>query len=77
MKDRKSEPLGASVVTIESKRKKTKASLNRDIQAKIGKQLRAYYAGLIEPIPDRFADLLRQFDNSDHPDGRGDRESSE
>ena len=40
------------------------ASLGRDVQAKIGQQLRAYYDGLIEPTPDRFADLLRQLDKS-------------
>ena len=38
------------------------ASLGRDVQAKIGQQLRAYYDGLIEPTPDRFAELLRQLD---------------
>jgi hypothetical protein len=45
-----------------TKRGKTSASLGPDIQAKIGKQLRAYYAGLMEPIPQRFVDLLRQLD---------------
>ena len=38
------------------------ASLGREVQAKIGQQLRAYYDGLIEPTPDRFVDLLRQLD---------------
>ena len=38
------------------------ASLGRDVQAKIGQQLRAYYDGLLEPTPDRFADLLSQLD---------------
>jgi hypothetical protein len=40
------------------------ASLGRDVQAKIGQQLRAYYDGLIEPTPDRFVDLLRQLEKS-------------
>ena len=39
-------------------------SLGRDVQAKIGQQLRAYYDGLIEPTPDRFAELLAQLDKS-------------
>jgi hypothetical protein len=45
-----------------TKRGKSSASLGPDIQSKIGKQLRAYYSGLIEPTPDRFVDLLRQLD---------------
>jgi Anti-sigma factor NepR len=45
-----------------TRRGKTSATLSPDIQAKIGKQLRAYYAGLIEPPPDRFVELLRKLD---------------
>jgi hypothetical protein len=45
-----------------SKKPKGKPALGREIQAKIGQQLRAYYDALIEPTPDRFADLLRQLD---------------
>lgn len=44
--------------------KRKDASLGRDVQAKIGQQLRAYYDGLIEPTPDRFADLLQQLEKS-------------
>ena len=44
------------------KRGKGQAALGRDIQAKIGQQLRSYYDTLIEPTPDRFADLLRQLE---------------
>ena len=40
------------------------ASLGREVQAKIGQQLRAYYDGLIEPTPDRFVDLLQQLERS-------------
>ena len=47
-----------------TKRGKTSASLSPDIQAKIGKQLRAYYAGLIEPPPQRFVELLRKLEGS-------------
>jgi hypothetical protein len=39
-------------------------ALSRDVQAKIGQQLRAYYERLIEPPSDRFVDLLRQLDKS-------------
>jgi hypothetical protein len=38
------------------------ASLGRDVQAKIGQQLRAYYDGLIEPPPERFVELLQKLD---------------
>jgi len=44
------------------KKGKGQAALGRDIQAKIGQQLRSYYDTLIEPTPDRFSDLLRQLE---------------
>jgi hypothetical protein len=44
------------------KKGKGQAALGRDIQAKIGQQLRSYYDTLIEPTPDRFAELLRQLE---------------
>jgi hypothetical protein len=44
------------------RRGRRQAGLTRDIQAKLGQQLRAYYDGLIEPTPSRFVDLLRQLD---------------
>ena len=46
------------------KRPKAQAALGRDVQAKIGQQLRAYYDSLVEPAPDRFADLLQQLEKS-------------
>ena len=52
-------------------RRKASGTLGPDIQAKIGKQLRAYYDGLIEPTPDRFVELLRKLDKT------GGKESSE
>jgi hypothetical protein len=39
-------------------------ALSRDVQVKIGQQIRAYYERLIEPPPDRFIELLRQLDKS-------------
>jgi len=42
---------------------KTNSGLNREIQAKIGQQLRAMFDEVVqEGVPDRFADLLRQLD---------------
>jgi len=43
-------------------KRKGQAALGRDIQAKIGQQLRSYYDTLLEPTPDRFADLLAQLE---------------
>jgi len=43
-------------------------SLGRDVQAKIGQQLRAYYDGLIEPTPNRFAELLSRLDKPNDKD---------
>jgi Anti-sigma factor NepR len=76
MRDRK--PLTPlSVGSTTTKRGKTSASLGPDIQAKIGTQLRAYYAGLIEPAPERFVELLRELDKPGGPDKPGDKGPSE
>jgi hypothetical protein len=44
------------------RRAKGQAGLTREIQAKLGQQLRSYYDGLIEPAPDRFVEILQQLD---------------
>jgi Anti-sigma factor NepR len=66
MKDRKQPGVPQevqSVVTQTTKKSaKGQPALGREIQAKIGQQLRAYYDTLIEPAPQRFADLLRKLD---------------
>jgi hypothetical protein len=42
------------------------ASLGREIQAKIGDQLRAMYDDVVsQGVPDRFADLLKRLDRND------------
>ena len=47
------------------------AKLGRDIQAKIGQQLRALYDDVVsQGVPDRFADLLNRLDK---PDGKESR----
>ena len=74
MRDRKSFTQVPPADSTATKRGRTSASLGPDIQAKIGTQLRAYYAGLIEPPPDRFVELLRQLDKPggrDKPGGEG------
>ena len=65
MKDRKpttDNPDAAMEPPLNPKKPKGHAALGRDIQAKIGQQLRAYYDSLVEPTPDKFADLLQQLD---------------
>jgi hypothetical protein len=57
----KPEPMETTSTKSASRRGKD-ASLGRDVQAKIGQQLRAYYDGLLEPTPDRFAELLSKLD---------------
>ena len=49
---------------VTNKKPKGQAALGREIQAKIGQQLRSYYDSLVEPTPDRFAELLKQLDNT-------------
>ncbi len=69
MKERKPPDEPGSETTMETRpnvmKKGKQAALGRDIQAKIGQQLRSYYETLIEPPPQRFVELLRQLDKSD------------
>lgn len=48
------------------------AALSRQVQAKLGQQLRSYYERLIEPPPDRFVDLLSRLDKSTSKDPSND-----
>jgi hypothetical protein len=69
MKDRKPQvdkPEETGMETrLTPKKPKAQAALGREIQSKIGQQLRAYYDSLVEPPPDRFTELLRQLDKSE------------
>jgi hypothetical protein len=50
---------------------KTDAKLGRDIQAKIGQQLRALYDDVVnQGVPDRFSDLLNRLDKTDDKETR-------
>jgi hypothetical protein len=45
------------------------ATLGRDVQSKIGDQLRAMYDDVVsQGVPDRFADLLKRLDRQDDGD---------
>lgn len=62
MKDRKQLRPDQSM-QVQSEDQKTGKILNREIQAKIGQQLRAVYNNVVDQgVPDRFADLLRRLD---------------
>jgi hypothetical protein len=52
----------ASMHTVNQTRK-YRGRLGRDVQAKLGKTLQAYFDDVVkEGVPDRFKDLLKQFD---------------
>jgi hypothetical protein len=43
--------------------RKTRGRLGRDVQSKIGQQLRSMYDDVVsEGVPDRFTEMLRQLD---------------
>jgi hypothetical protein len=53
-------------------------ALNRDIQTKIGQQLRAIYDDVVDQgVPDRFVELLRNLDRETGKGKRGDEDSTE
>ena len=61
MKDNK--PVKSPPMQMDPSPGKQNSGLNREIQAKIGQQLRAMFDEVVqEGVPDRFADLLRQLD---------------
>jgi hypothetical protein len=52
-----------TAMQVETPGAKSGTGLNREIQAKIGQQLRAMYDDVVqEGVPDRFAELLQQLD---------------
>ncbi|MBS0248521.1 MAG: hypothetical protein JSR61_18040 [Proteobacteria bacterium] len=45
------------------------AKLGREVQARLGQQLRAVYDDVVnQGVPDRFVDLLKQLDTKDNKD---------
>lgn len=49
--------------------KKPRGRLGRDVQSKIGQQLRSMYDDVVgQGVPDRFADMLRQLDEQKEQD---------
>jgi len=54
---------GRPGMLTEVNQRRPKGRLGRDVQSKIGQQLRAMYDGVVnEGVPDRFVQMLRQLD---------------
>ena len=46
------------------------AKLTRDVQARLGQQLRAMYDDVVnQGVPDRFVELLNRIDDNENKDG--------
>ena len=58
--------------SVAARSKKTNAKqgkLTRDVQARLGQQLRAMYDDVVgQGVPDRFADLVNRIDGSGNKD---------
>ena len=58
--------------------RKPKGRLGRDVQSKIGQQLRAMYDNVVsEGVPDRFTDMLRQLDQPQAQNPESEKEKDE
>jgi hypothetical protein len=56
----------------ELNQRKPRGRLGRDVQSKIGQQLRAMYDGVVsEGVPDRFNEMLRQLDEKKDQNEKG------
>lgn len=58
----------------ETRMKSSPARLGREIQNKIGQQLRSMYDDVVkEGVPEKFRDMLRQIDNPEDSSNEGSR----
>jgi hypothetical protein len=67
MKDRKPEgqPIPMEAATRNKKPSDKHAKLGRDVQARLGQQLRSMYDDVVnQGVPDRFSDLLNRLDGN-------------
>ena len=56
----------------EINQRKPRGRLGRDVQSKIGQQLRAMYDDVVNAgVPDRFAEMLQQLDEPKKEKGAG------
>jgi hypothetical protein len=67
MKDEQ-KPTRPGHMQTELNHRKPKGRLGRDVQSKIGQQLRAMYDDVVsEGVPDRFTEMLRRLDEHKEP----------
>ncbi len=67
-----------SMSSVAARPEKPGPGLNRDIQTKIGQQLRAVYDDIVDQgVPDRFVELLRDLDREAFKMEPGDKDSAE
>lgn len=77
MRERKQTSPSEGAVHVGSGSGGTGPALNREIQTKIGQQLRAIYDDVVDQgVPDRFVDLLRNLDRETNRE-RGGEDPSE
>lgn len=77
MRERK-QPLPEGTLHVRSSSVRSGPALNRDIQTKIGQQLRAVYDDIVDQgVPDRFVELLRSLDRETGKGTRGDKDPTE
>jgi hypothetical protein len=56
----------------EATQRKARGRLGRDVQNKIGQQLRAMYDGVVnDGVPDRFVEMLQKLDEQKNGDKEG------
>ena len=56
----------------ETTQRKARGRLGRDVQGKIGQQLRAMYDDVVSAgVPDRFTEMLRQLDEQKEKQEKG------
>jgi hypothetical protein len=77
MKDRKTAK-PEHPMQVQAPGEKTGKILNREIQAKIGQQLRAVYDDVVhQGVPQRFAELLSRLDGGEVKEQQADKETQE
>ena len=60
-----------SAATRNRKNDTKPAKLGREVQARLGQQLRAMYDDVVsQGVPDRFADLIKRIDGNGNKDGQ-------
>lgn len=78
MRERKQPSQPDENMSLTTRTVKSGPALNRDIQTKIGQQLRAAYDDIVDQgVPDRFVELLRDLDREAFKMEPGDKDSAE